>query len=55
MDFIIALNRTPVVLIPTALEKIVFLINMNDILGSCTINPLLVKSHAKNLLFFLFI
>lgn len=46
MDFIRVLSRTPVVFILTALEKTVFLIHMNDIEGSCKINPLLVKSPS---------
>lgn len=52
MDFIRVLSRTPVVFILTALEKIISLIHMNDIKGSCKINPLLVKSPSGTCFFF---
>lgn len=51
MDFIIVLNRTPVALVLTTLEEIVLLVNMNEILGSCKIDPFLLTSHPKTWFF----
>lgn len=51
MNFIRVLSRTPVFIL-TAFEKTIFLIHMNDIKGSCKINPLLVKSPSGTCFFF---
>lgn len=55
MDFIRVLSRTPVVFILTALEKIVSLIHMNDIKGSCKLTPCLSNLLPELVSFLLFI